>query len=289
MSVAEHPFNIKVTPLANDFGAVVSEVEYRQPLSTGVAEQLNQLLLNYQVLCLRSVSLSAYEFDRLGRIFGEPQIQLLREHRHPECETVSVFDSTYKTKQSKPHDLNLDRRSGWHTDDSYFQTPAKITLLQALAIPSSGGQTKFCDARRAYETLPADKQEYFAGLRAIHSYDTQRAPARAVTRTAAEAAETPDVMHPLIRTHDETRRKAIYFNSNRTDRIDGLARDESDRILDDIHRHMTQVDFQYHHHWQIGDILVWDNRSVTHSVNMDFPVGETRIHQRLLLSGGTPL
>lgn len=289
MSAVQHQNQLEVLAGTNNFTAVISGPDFRASLGPETVQQLNRLLLDYQVLCLRSGLLSAYEFDRLGRMFGEPQIQLLREHRHPECETVSVFDSTYKTEKSKPDDLNLDRRSGWHTDDSYFQTPAKITLLQALAIPSHGGETKFCDARRAYESMPAEKQEYLSGLRAVHSYDTERAPARAVARTAAEAAETPDVIHPLIRTHDETGRKAIYFNSNRTDRIDGLARDDSDALLDDIHRHMTQAGYQYHHQWQVGDILVWDNRSVTHSVNMDFPIGETRIHQRLLLAGDRPI
>ena len=256
MSVVKNEIALDVNPLENGFGAIVSGLDYRQTQSAGTTRQLYNLLLEFQVLCLRSVCLSAYEFDRLGRLFGKPQVQLLREHRHPECESVSVFDSTYKNAAAKPADLKLDRRSGWHTDDSYFETPAKITLLQALAIPSEGGQTKFCDARGAYDALPNEMKQQLGNYRAVHCYDTRRAPARAVNRTAAEAAETPDVVHPLIRTHDETGRKAIYFNSNRTDRIEGLARTESDELLNKIHQHMTQAKFKYHHNWQVGEILV---------------------------------
>ena len=278
---------MEITPYENNFGALVQGLDNHN-ITLELEGELRRALLEYQILCLRLRPLSAYDFDRVGRWFGEPQTQLLRQHRHPECETVSVFDSTYHLEKDKPKDLKLDRRSGWHTDDSYFEKPAKITLLQALATPSQGGETKFCDARRAYETLPKNIQAQINGLQAVHSYDTQRAPARAVKRTEAESAETPDVIHPLVRTHDETGRKAIYFNSNRTDRVVSLPREQSDILLDDLHAHMTAPQFQYHHQWQVGDILVWDNRSVTHSVNMDFPVGERRIHQRLLLAGGKP-
>ncbi|MGR8947002.1 MAG: TauD/TfdA dioxygenase family protein [Gammaproteobacteria bacterium] len=285
---ADTKYTIGIAPLKNNFGALVTGVDCRQDLPDEIKQQLRNALLEYQVLCLRTQRLSAYEFDRVGRWFGEPQVQLLRQHRHPECESVSVFDSTYRTDEDKPQDLSLDRRSGWHTDDSYFERPAKITLLQALAIPSRGGETKFCDARRAYENLPKKLQQKIDSYQAVHSYDTQRAPARAVERSAAEAAETPDVVHPLVRTHDETGRKAIYLNSNRTDRVVSLSRQYSDDLLDQLHSHMTAPTFQYHHEWQVGDILVWDNRSVIHAVNMDFPVGESRVHQRLLLAGRKP-
>jgi taurine dioxygenase len=127
------------------------------------------------------------------------------------------------------------------------------------------------------------------GLQAVHSYDTIRTPAIAPNRTREEQAETPDVIHPLIRTHDDTGIKAIYFNANRTDRIVGMDRAESDQLLDQLHEHMTQQKYQYWHHWRVGDILLWDNRCLVHAVNMDFPVGERRVHQRILLKGSVPV
>ena len=289
MSTVESAVSFEISPCAQNFGAVISKLDCRQHMSETMIAELNEALLAYQVICLRTANLSAYEFDRVGRWFGQPQVQLLREHRHPECETVSVFDSTYRLLRDKPTDLSLDRRSGWHTDDSYFEKPAKITLLQALAIPSVGGETKFCDARRAYDALNDELKFEIDNYYAVHSYDTRRAPARAVYRSTAEVSETPDVIHPLVRTHEQTGRKALYFNANRTDRIVDLDRRVSDSLLDRIHTHMTQPQFQYHHNWQRGDILVWDNRSVTHSVNMDFPAGELRMHQRLLLAGSKPV
>ena len=91
-----------------------------------------------------------------------------------------------------------------------------------------------------------------------------------------------------MRRHDETGRKALYFNRNRTDRILGMARRDSEALLDRIHAHMTQAKYQYHHPWRLGDILLWDNRCLIHSVNMDFPVGQRRLHQRILLAGRAP-
>lgn len=277
-----------ITPLSAALGASVSGIDFTGPVDDDTARRIRAALLEHHLLCLRSVPLTPAAFLAVGKLFGEPQVQLLRKHRVDEAPGVSVFDSTWKAPEDKPADLRLDRRSGWHTDDSYFAEPAWITLLQALEIPSSGGETRFCNAQAAWEDLPAATRARIDGLSAVHAYDTFRAPARAVARSAAEAADTPDVVHPLVRTHEETGAKAIYFNSNRTDRIEGLPRDESDALLDELHEHMTQPRYRYDHRWTVGDILMWDNRSVIHSVNVDFPVGEPRVHQRILLKGTKP-
>ena len=280
---------LQITPLSDALGASVSGVDWTRPVSDTTVSEIKDAFFTYHLLCLRSEPLEPKAFAQVGRYFGEPQIQLLRNMRVEETPEVSVFNSTYKKPEDKPADLLLDRRSGWHTDDSYFAVPAKVTLLQALEIPEHGGETRFCNVRTAYEDLSDEMKARLDRLRAVHGYDTMRAPARAIKRTKEEEAETPDAIHPLIRTHDETGKKAIYFNSNRTDRIVDMDREESDALLDQIHAHMTQTKYQYHHAWQVGDVLMWDNRSVTHSVNMDFPPGQRRIHQRILLKGSVPV
>jgi taurine dioxygenase len=279
---------ILIERLSTALGASISGVQWRSEVNAEVVTQVERALHDYHLVCLRSEPLSAIAFARVGGYFGKPQLQLLRDERDEKVPEVSRFDSTYERPQDKPDDLKFDRRSGWHTDDSYFAVPAKITLLQGLELPSLGGETRFCNARAAFEDLSPDKQREYAALQAVHSYDTERAPARAKKRNVEEINDTVDVVHPLIRHHDETGKSAIYFNSNRTDRIVGFDRRRSDALLDEVHQHMTQERYQYHHQWQLGDILMWDNRSVTHSVNMDFPIGERRIHQRILLEGLAP-
>jgi len=280
---------MQVMPLSDALGAKIGDLDLTERLSDDHVAALHGHFLDHHLLCLESDPLSDGDFARVARYFGTLQTQLIRRIRSATVPEVSTLESTYKSAEDKPDDLTMVRLSGWHTDDSYFAVPAKATMLQALDVPESGGQTKFANTVQAYADLsPADKRR-LDGLKAVHGYDTPRAPGRPVARTREEAAETPDVIHPLARTHDDTGHKAIYFNPNRTDRVEGLSRAESDALLDWLYDHITQPCYQYHHNWTRGDILVWDNRCLIHAVNTDYPVGQRRRHQRILLEGGKPV
>ena len=281
--------DIDIRLLSPALGAEVIGLDLARPLDAPESEAIQEAFLEHHLLCFRSQPLSPQNFAALARHFGEPQLQLLRHQRHAEVPEVSVLESTYRTAEDKPDDLRLVRLSGWHTDDSYFAVPAKATMLQALEIPPSAGQTRFCNTRGAYEELPEALRQRIEGRQAIHSYDTVRAPGRAPKRTPEEEAETPDVVHPLVRTHDDTGRRAIYFNPNRTDQVIGMERGASDELLDALYAHMTLDKYRYDHDWRVGDILLWDNRALIHSVNTDFPVGHVRRHQRILLRGTPPV
>lgn len=280
---------LSINPLSDALGAEVVGLDPREGISKADVDVLNEAFLEHHLLCIRSAPLSPVEFARVARHFGEPQLQLLRDQRIGEAPEVSVLESTYKTPEAKPDDLTRVRLSGWHTDDSYFETPAKATMLQGLAIPNSGGQTRFSNTRRAYDDLPDGVRWKIDARQAIHSYDTSRATARARTLNEDEVKETKDVPHPLVRTHEDSGKKAIYFNPNRTDRVVDLERAESDVLLDELHAWITKPEYQYHHAWTVGDILLWDNRCLVHSVNVDYPVGQERRHQRILLKGGRPV
>jgi len=280
---------LEIRPLSDALGAEVSGLDLTKPLDDATVAKIRDAFLKHHLLCIRSAPLEPAEFARVAGYFGKPQLQLLRKRRHGETPEVSILESTYKRPEDKPDDMRLVRLSGWHTDDSYFATPAKATMLQSIQIPDSGGETKFCNMRKAFLDLPAETQDRLDGLRAVHGYDTKRAPARAIKLTKEEEDETPEVDHPLVRTHEDTGEKTIYFNSNRTDRVVGMAREESDALLDMVYSHVTQPKYQYHHKWRVGDILLWDNRCLMHAVNMDFPVGQTRLHQRILLEGSRPV
>ncbi len=280
---------LSIKPLSDALGAEVTGVDARSGIADGDLERLSDAFQEYHLLCFRSAPLSAPEFARIARYFGEPQLQLLRDQRTGEAPEVSILESTYRTPESKPDDLTKVRLSGWHTDDSYFEVPAKATMLQGLAIPSSGGQTRFANTRRAYEELPETLRKRIDGLAAVHAYDTRRAAARAKTLNGEELKETKDVVHPLVRTHEDSGKRAIYFNPNRTDHIVDMDQGESDALLDELYGWITKPEYQYHHAWTVGDILLWDNRCLVHSVNVDFPVGEERRHQRILLKGSRPV
>ncbi|MDP6707571.1 MAG: TauD/TfdA family dioxygenase [Alphaproteobacteria bacterium] len=279
---------MQIVPLCDALGAEVRDLDATRPLEAEAVAALREAFLTHHLLCLRAAPLTPADFARLARHFGSPQLQLLRDQRDPEVPEVSILKSTYETAADKPDDLTQVRLSGWHTDDSYFARPAKATLLQGLAIPTAGGETKFANTEAAYRDLPETRRRQLDGLKAVHGYNTRRAPAQAKQRSAVETGETPDVVHPLIRTHEESGAKAIYFNPNRTDRIEGMTREESDALLDDLYAHITAPKYQYHHRWRVGDVVFWDNRCLIHAVNTDYPVGQERRHQRVLLEGTTP-
>ncbi len=280
--------SLEIQPLDQALGAEVSGIDLTQPLGIEDGQAINDAFLEHHLLCFRSATLAPEEFAAVARHFGEPQLQLIRNKRHGEVPEVSVLDSTYKSAADKPADFKLNRKAGWHTDDSYFEVPAKVTLLQSIEIPDSGGHTQFCNTRKAYEELTGEEKKRIDSLKAVHAYDTMRTPARAAKRTQEEIDETPEVVHPLVRTNEDSGAKAIYFNPNRTDRIVGMGREESDSLLDWIHETITQDKYRYDHEWRTGDLLIWDNRCLVHSVNVDFPVGQTRMHQRILLTGARP-
>lgn len=279
---------VEIRALSDALGAEARGLDLSQPLGAEDVREMRGAFLTHHLLCLRGGPLPPKTFYEVACHFGEPATEVTRSHWVDGAPEISRLDSGYRRAGDKPADPRLNRRSGWHTDHSFKAFPARATLLHALEIPSSGGHTRFCNTEKAYEDLPEATKKRLRGLNAVHSYDTARAPARAVARTEEEIADTPDVVHPLVRTHDETGKKALFFNANRTDRVVGLARAESDELLDSLHAHMTQPQYRYDHEWRVGDILLWDNRCLIHSVNVDYPVGEPRIHLRTLLKGDRP-
>jgi len=167
---------LQITPLSDALGAEVSGVDWKQPVDAATVTAINTVFFEYHLLCLRSEPLQPVAFAQVARYFGEPQLQLLRSYRDGEAPEVSVLDSSYQTSESKPADLSLLRRTGWHTDDSYFTVPAKATLLQSLANPEHGGETCFCNLRAAYDGLSEEMKARVGGRQAVHGYDTMRGP-----------------------------------------------------------------------------------------------------------------
>jgi len=279
---------MKIKPLSDALGAEVIGLNYTKPLKPHEITTLKSNFLDYHLLCLRSKPLTPKQFYQLASLFGTPFTETSRFQWNENIPQISRLDSSYKTKDSKPKTPKDSRLSGWHTDHSFKKFPPKATLLHSHQVPSKAGQTRFCNTEKSYQDLPEKIKLRLNGLKAVHSYDTIRAPARPPQRTPEEIAETPDIEHPLVRVHDETGNRALYFNAGRTDRIVGLERKESDLLLDEIHEHITQKKYRYDHNWSVGDVIIWDNRCLVHSVNVDYPVGESRIHLRTLLKGKRP-
>lgn len=266
-------------------GVIVDAVDLSQPLDTAQATELNQLLLDHQMLCVRGQNLSPAAYTDAGRIFGETQVQFLAENRLDDQPDVTVISNYNQIGGAKPH----VRARHWHTDDSYLAIPAKATVLLARAVPPGGTGTGFINTRAVWDAMPNDLRQRIDGKIAVHKYQSRRAGAPVAKRTPEEEAETPDVRHPLVRTHPDTGKKALYINPNRIDHIEGMPLDESDALLDEIYAFSFDERFQHHHHWQVGDFVIWDNRCTMHRAEAALETSALREFHRLLLKGTKPV
>jgi taurine dioxygenase len=168
----------------------------------------------------------------------------------------------------------------FHADGAHRQSPYRGTTLYSIEIPSTGGETKIADLRAAYDDLPDAMKQRLEGLKGHNVYDT-RATLREQTDETDE--KLSNAIHALVQVHPDTGRKSLYLNRLMTRNIVGMDRAESDALLEELFRHIEQDKYVYAHPWRVGELLMWDNRSVNHARN-DFPASETRHLRRVTIS-----
>src|SRR5258707_13476687 len=186
----------EVIPLKAPLGARIEGLERGRANEPAVAALLNRALAEHLLVVIPGEPMAPEATLGFARPFGKPQTQLLRYKRSGAVPEVSIMVSTLKTDGTT--DKTALRAEDWHTDDSYFATPAKATLLHGIDIPSRGGSTWFCNMHSVYESLPDAVRRRIDGLRAIHGYDTPRARNRPSPRPPPGGAETADVEPPLV-------------------------------------------------------------------------------------------
>ena len=159
------------------------------------------------------------------------------------------------------------------------------SMLYAIEIPRVGGNTLFANAYRAYETLPADIKQRIDGARALNAYDYDTG---ATVRSTKVASDAPSFVHPVVRSHPATGRKALYVNRLMTRRIEGLPPKQSEELLNILFDHQERREFIYEHVWRPGDLLMWDNRCTLHA-RTDFSADERRLLRRVTILGEKPV
>jgi taurine dioxygenase len=276
-----------LTRLGQALGVAAEGIDLaRSPAGTTIAT-LRGALLDHLVLCVRAQSLAPEAYLAAASAFGAPVAQVRVASRHPEIAEIMILSSEDRDVMGDGRPLVVGAH--WHSDDSYRAVPCSLTMLYGIEVPETGGDTQFANMYAAYEDLPGAMKQEIAGLRAEHRYESSRRGARIMTLGAEEAATLPEVTHPLVRTHPETGRKALYLNPNRMERIIGIGRAESDRILDALIAHATSERYQYRHKWRRGDVLIWDNRCTMHKANGDYPPDARRFMHRIMIEGTVPV
>ena len=278
---------LTLTKLSPSLGIAAEGVDLHGPLSRDTAEALRRALLDNLVLCIRGQSVKPPEYLEAMRAFGTPMKQTRIASRHGEIAEITILSSEDRDELGDGKRLVVGAH--WHSDDSYKRVPCSLTMLYGVEVPPVGGDTQFTNMYAAYDDLSPAMKERIANLKVVHRYDSSRKGTRIATLRADESAELPDAVHPIVRTHPETGRKALYLNPNRMERIVGMDREESDRLLDELTRRATQAKYQYRHKWRAGDILIWDNRCTMHKANADYPEGSRRFMHRIIVEGTVPV
>jgi taurine dioxygenase len=268
-------------PLSAALGLEILDVDLREPLPPPMIAQLREAWYEGLILLLRDQNLTEEDQVRFAEYFGPPAttINVHNTGRHP-----AIMLVTNIRKDGKPIGALPDGEMHFHTDQCYIEKPAAASMLYAIEVPSVGGNTLFANAYLAYETLPDAIKRRIDGRQAINAYDYDNASTMRGTRLREGV---PHFSHPIVRTHPETGRKALYVNRLMTVAIDGLPQDESEELLKTLFDHQEQRRFVYEHVWRVGDILMWDNRCTLHA-RTDFSAAERRLMRRITILGERP-
>jgi taurine dioxygenase len=269
---------VEVHRLGPQIGVEIRGVDVRV-LDDATFAVIYRSWLDHNVVVVPGQELTIQQFLAYSRRFGRIQPHPSKATRHPEIPEITLL-GTNKFDADGTLNTAIYRRGaeGWHTDGAYDAEPFKATQLYALAIPGTGGDTFFCNMYAAHDALPERLKQRLDGIRGAFTYGGRR---KSQVLLNQEDRDRAPVFHPIIRTHNETGRKALYFDPGKILFIEGAEAAESDALIDELTGCMIQPDTEYRHKWRVGDIVIWDNRCSVHKAAGDYPPHEDRIHWRV--------
>jgi taurine dioxygenase len=269
---------VQIRRMGQQIGVEVTGVDVKTLNDAGFAP-IYQAWLDCNVLVVRDQELTMQDFLRYSCRFGTVVPHPSKSTRHPEVPEITMLGIN---KFSADGTLNqaIYRRGaeGWHTDGAYDAVPFKATQLYGLAIPSTGGDTLFASMYAAYDGLPERLKTRLNGLVGGFTYGGRR---KSQALLNEEDRDWKPVFHPIVRTHPETGRKALYFDPGKIVSIEGIEETEANDLIEELTGRMIQPDAEYRHKWRVGDIVIWDNRCSYHRAAGDYPPHEDRIHWRV--------
>jgi taurine dioxygenase len=279
---------VDVMPMPHPLGAEARCGDVRA-LDEDAFAAIYQAALDHLVIRIRGQALSDPELIAFGARFGTldfaPLAKTGKERARPHPEIIVVSNVM---ENGVPIGVLRDAEVVWHSDNSYRETPLSYSLLYALEVPPSGGETGFANMYLALETLPAALRRAIEGRTIKHDMTYNSAgDLREGFSPVDDVRKAPGPSHPIVRTHPETGCDALYLGRRPNAYVDGMAVDASEALLDALWSHATQPAFQWHHDWRAGDILIWDNRCVMHHRN-PFDGGHRRVMHRVQCAGERP-
>ena len=279
---------MRTTPDSPRLGAEIGGVDLRA-IDDAAFATIHRAWIDHQVLLFRGQTLSDADLIAFSRRFGDLDHAPIQENGQriangmPEIYVVSNVIENGVAIGSLGHGEAV-----WHTDMSYLRAPPKASMLYALEIPPTGGDTSFVDMYAAFDALPERLRSRVMRLRVKHdgTYNSGGYVRQGVT-PADDPREAPGTLHPLVCTHPESGRRMLYLGRRRMAWLEGFGLAESDALLDEIWVFATQKRFVWTHQWRVGDLVLWDNRCTMHRRD-PFDASTRRIMHRTQVKGSAP-
>jgi len=285
---------VEVIGSGQTLGAMIQGLDLANEISGSQFDLILRALGAYGVICFPRQGLTALQLKSFSSLFGELEVNVANAYQEPGIPEVMILSNILEN--AKPIGL-ADAGQGWHTDMSYSRTIAFANVLHAIKVPVRNGvtlgATQFSSMHAAYEDLPADKKTRLEGLTATHDFakfwdmmrdrGSQRPPL-----TEAQRNAKPPVSHPVVMIHPITGRKVLYANPGYTVRINELAHEDSDELLNFLFAHQLQQKYRYEHRWQEGDVLMWENIGTIHNAVADYGPDEPRLIRRCQVMATMP-
>jgi taurine dioxygenase len=271
---------ITVKPLAGALGAEIAGVDLRQPLSNQQRSEIHDAFLAHCAIYIRDQALGGAELLRYARYFAEPAY-------YPFAEGLPDYPEIFEIRKEPDQRKNVGAR--WHSDTTYLEKPPIATMLYAREIPAYGGDTMVANQYLAYEALSPGLRRMLDGLTGIYSAGpdrTGREENKHMKMKDTDKAALYEAEHPVVRTHPETGRKALYVSSEHTIRFKGMTEEESRPLVDFLQAHCTRPEFTARIRWENGTVGIWDNRCCQHLAINDYH-GQRRVMWRLPVGAET--
>ena len=265
------PFTVR--QLGPAIGAEVLDLDLSADMSPATLAALDAALVKHEALVLHVPDLSSTQHLAIAQYFGEPEVHTFYPNLGEGFEQITIIDSKLG-----------DRADMWHHDESFLPSPPIVTMTHAKILPPFGGDTCWISMTSAYDALSERMKQYLDGLQAWHDMN---APMTAALRhnvvTHDRYVEVVKMnrrhLHPVVKTHPVTGRKALYISPTYTTHIQGLSMAESEAILSYLHAHCQHIQYVFRHRWQLGDMVIWDNRSVIHNAILDYAPHQRRMQR----------
>jgi taurine dioxygenase len=263
-----------------------------QDIDDPTFREIERIFHDNIVVVFRGQQLANERHIEFGSRFGELEIHIVKKYLLPGFPEILLISNI---RDAAGEHIGLaDAGFTWHTDTSYRRRPSRCSLLYAKEVPYRDGEpvgdTVFANTIAAYEALPTSMKQRIDGLKAIHRYSARRrvADSPRPKLTAEQLAETPDIAHPIVRTHPYTGRKSLYVTAGECAGIEGMPEDEAVDLIAELDAHCVRPEFLYRHKWQVGDLLMWDNATSMHLAICDYALPQRRLMHRTTVIGTVP-